>query len=443
MKAILAFILFISVLVPGYTCLAADQDSAAADKVPDNVVVGRITESLEGKFKMLLGDKAFTNLGSRMGVIKGDIFTVYAKADTMRTDPIGKCAVVEIYETRSVCQIIEMRREIGKDVITLPKLTYDDALLFPGIFTLLSKIVEPYPPEKKIKIYGWEIFDEKYNVTEFSQKIRKEMFKIGSQKPRLQPASRLISGALASYLPGEYDEYTKNIEDYLRKDNIDVIVSGTYKIVGDKIQISYYKVDKNYEDIVVDTVVPAQPYSAMAAKIVVPYQARKKEQIVKCDIVFKPVQYKAQSRDERNTILADETRGNPILESTLKRSEFNILIPVNFTVVIDGNPVKFDKFTEFSVPLTTGEHTITASYSKGLFMNDAFLMTLPDSNAVKKTMIISVENPDDIIIEVTANPLPKRDNLVFNVYRKSSRTSTVVKPVLKRETTTPIEVFKD
>jgi hypothetical protein len=439
MKAILAFILCLSVLVPGYSCLAAEPEYV----VTGNLIAGNIMDSLEGKFKMLIGDKTFTNLGSKMGVIKGDIFTVYAKTDTTFSDPVGKCAVVQIYDTRSVCQVIEMTREIGKDTATIAKLAYDDALLYPGVFTLLSKIVEPYPPEKKVKVYVYQIFDEKNNITEFSQKVRKEIIKVFSQKKRMEPASRLISVALGAYLPGEYDEHNKTIEEYLRKDNIDVIISGTYKMVGDKIQISYYKIDKTYEDIVVDSVVPAQPYTAMAAKVVVPYQERKKEQIVKCDIIFKPILFRAQSRDERNKILSDETRGDPRLEYTLKRSEFNIMGPVNITVTVDGNAIKLDKFLEFSVPLTTGEHTITVSYSKGLYMNDTFLMPLPASNAVKKTVIINVDNPEDLVMEIEGNPLPKRENIVFHVYRKSTLTTTIVKPVLKRETRTPVEVFKD
>ncbi|MBP1748241.1 MAG: hypothetical protein H6Q52_780 [Deltaproteobacteria bacterium] len=434
MKAILAFIICISVFLPGYNCMAADADG---------LITGQITDSLDGKFKMLTGDKAFTNLGSKMGVIKGDIFTVYAQADVLKTDPIGKCAVVQIYETRSVCEIIEMNREIGKDLITLKKVAYDDALLYPSIFTLLSKVVEPYSPEKKVKVYIYQIFDENHNVTEFSQKIRKEIVKVFFQKNRIVSAGKLISPALFAYLPGEYGEYNKTIEDYLRKDNIDVIISGTYKIVGDRVEISYYKIDKNHEDIVLDTVVASQPYTAMAAKVVIPYSEKKKEQIVKCDIVFKPVNYKTQSRDERNDIVTAETRGNPMLEYTLRRSEFNILVPVDFTVNIDGNPIKFDKFTEYSVPLTTGEHTITASYSKGFYFNDTFLVALPEQNMVKKSALISIDRAEDIVIEIEANPLPRRENLSFKVYRKTTRSSTIMKPVLTRETAKPIEVFKD
>lgn len=434
MKAILAFILCISVFVPGYTCLAAE---------PDGFVTGQIIDSLEGKFKMLIGDKAFTNLGSRMGVIKGDILTVYSAADKAKSDPIGRCAVVQVNDTGSICEIIEMSREIGKDAVALKKVAYDDALLYPSLFTLLSKVVEPYPPEKKIKVYIYQIFDENHNVTEFSQKVRKEMVRVFFQKKRIVSAGRLISPALSAYLPGEYDEYNKTIEDYLRKDNIDVIISGTYKVMGDKVQISYYKIDKNYEDIIVDTVVASQPYTATAAKVVIPYTEKKKEQIIKCDVIFKPVQYRTQSRDERNEIVAAETRGNPVLEYTLRRSEFNIVMPVDFTLTVDGNTVKFDKSAELSIPLTTGEHQITASYSKGFYFNDTFLVALPEQNMVRKSAIISVDRPEDIVLEIEANPLPKRENLSFNVYRKTTRSSTIVKPVLTRETAKPVEVFKD
>ncbi len=169
-----------------------------------------------------------------------------------------------------------MKQEIGKDIVTLKKIAYDDALIFPSIFTLLTKVVEPYSPEKKIKVYIYQIFDENNNVTELSQKIRKEMVKVFFQKNRIISAGKLISPALHAYLPGEYDEYNKTIEDYLQKDNIDVIISGTYKIMGDKIQISYYKIDKAHEDIVVDTIVASQPYTAMAAKVVIPYSRKRK-----------------------------------------------------------------------------------------------------------------------------------------------------------------------
>lgn len=433
MKAILAVVVCLSVLISANCVAAAEND----------LVVGQITASLEKKFKMLIGDKAFTNLGTRSGVIKGDILTVYHESDTNRVDPIGECAIVEIYELRSVCEVITMKREIGMDTVTIKKPTYDDALLFPPIFALLTKVVEPYSPEKHIVVYVHEFFDENHNITRFSEKIRKEVMKVFFQKKRMRSAGKSISPAVFAYLPGEYNEYNRAIEDYLKRDRIDVIIAGTYRTVGDKVQLSFYKIDKNWEDIALDTTITAKPYVAMAAEVTVPFKERKKEKAVVCDIVYKPVYHKTDSRDERNRIINYETQNNPILEYTLRRAEFNIVAPVDFSLSIDGNEIRFDKSHEYRLPLTTGEHVITASFKKGFYYNDTFLVALSEPNAVKKTAVLSVDKPEDLVIEIEANPLPKQENIVFKMYRKVTRSTTVVKPVLKRETFKPVETFKD
>ncbi|MHB8110131.1 MAG: hypothetical protein ACYDHW_08875 [Syntrophorhabdaceae bacterium] len=438
MKAILAAIICLSVLIPVQNCLAADPVPAGNES---NEIAGRITESLDKKFKMLLGDRVYTNLGTRVGVIKGDILTIYHDSDTLKASPIGKCAVTEIFDAASVCEIIEMKQEIGRDIVTLPKIAYDDALIFPSVFALMTKVVEPYKPEKKITVYIYDVFDENNNVTEFSQKIKAEVTRVFLQKKRIKQAGSAISPALFAYLPGDYNEHNSTIEDYLKKDKIDVIISGTYKVIGDKIQISFYKIDTAYEDIIVDTIVPFQPYTALTAKVVKPYKERRKPQIVNCDVIFKPVYHKIASRDDRDTIIASETRHNPILEYTLRRSEFNIVAPVDLIVTVDGNDIKFDRFSEFRIPLTTGEHNVTASFKKGFYYNDTFLVSLPDVN--RKSAVISVEKPEDLVLEVQANPMPNRENLVFNVYRKVSRSQSIIKPVLKREILKPVEIYKD
>lgn len=433
MKAILAAIVCLSVFISANCIAAAEND----------LVVGQITASLEKKFKMLTGDKAFTNLGTRSGVIKGDILTVYHQLDTNRVEPIGQCAIVEIYDAKSVCEIITMNREIGLDTVTIKKMTYDDALLFPPIFALLTKVVEPYSPEKKIVVYVHEFFDENHNVTRFSEKIKREVNKVFFQKKRMMSAGKAISPAVFAYLPGEYNEYNRTIEDYLKRDRIDVIIAGTYKIVGDKVQLSFYKIDRNWEDIALDTTITAKPYAAMAAEVTVPYRERKKEKTVACEVVYKPVYHKTESRDERNRIIDYETQNNPILEYTLRRAEFNIVAPVDFLVRIDGNEIRFDKSHEYRIPLTTGDHEITASFRKGFYYNDTFLVALSEPSVVKKTAILSVDKPEDLVIEIEANPLPRRENIVFKMYRKVTRSTTVVKPVLKRETLKPVETFKD
>ncbi len=441
MKTITAVIICISVLI-SVNCLAANEK-----KIPvstNDTTVGQVIGNLDNKFKIMLGDKAITNLGKKSGIIKGDILTIYGKNDVNMIDPVGRCAVIETYDSTCICQIIKMTREIGMDIVTIKKLKYNDANLLPSVFALLTKIVEPYPPEKEIKVYIYDVFDENNNVTKFSERVKDELKKVFFQKKRMKYAGKAISPALFAYLPGEYNEHNSTIEDYLRKDQIDVIISGTYKLKGDKIELSFYKIDKNWEDLALDTMIPAEQYKEMMASVILPFKERRKEKTVNCKIIYKPVYHKTISKDERNDIINYEAKDNPILEYTLRKAEFNIVVPMDFMVIMDKNVIKFDKQKEFDMPLSTGNHTISAAFKKGFYYNDTFLVALTDQDKiVQKSAILTIDRPEDLVIEIDANPLPRKENIVFKVYRKTTRSATMMKPVLTRETLKPVEVFKD
>lgn len=441
MKTITAVILCISVLI-SVNCLAANEKNIPVST--NDTTVGQIIGNLDNKFKIMLGDKAITNLGKRSGVIKGDILTIYGKNDTNMIDPVGRCAVVETFDSTCICEIIKITREIGMDIVTIKKLKYNDANLLPPVFALLTKIVEPYSPEKEIKVYIYDVFDENNNVTKFSEKVKGELKKVFFQKKRMVSAGKAISPALFAYLPGEYNEYNSTIEDYLKKDQVDVIISGTYKVKGENIELSFYKIDKNWEDMALDTTIPGKQYAQLVSSVTVPYSERKKEKTVNCRIIFKPVYHKTISRDERNNIIDYETKGNPILEYTLRRAEFNIVVPMDFLVEIDKNIIRFDKQKEIDIPLSTGNHSISAAFKKGFYYNDTFLVALSDQDKiVQKSAIVTIDRPEDLVIEIEANPLPRKENIVFKVYRKTTRSATMIKPVLTRETLKPVEAFKD
>lgn len=446
MKTITAVIICISIFI-SVNCLAAGEKSLPINT--NDTTIGQIIGNLDNKFKILLGDKAITNLGKKSGIIKGDILSIYDKKDTNMMESIGRCAVVDVYDLKSVCEVIKMKREIGIENVTIARLKYKDANLLPPVFALLSKIVEPYPPEKEIRVYIYDVFDENNNVTKFSEKVKTELRNIFFQKKRIKSAGRSISPALFAYLPGEYSEYNKEIEEYLEKDQVDVIISGTYKIKEDKekgkrIELSFYKIDKNWEDLAVDTTIPAEPYTQLISAVTVPFKERRKEKTVNCRVIYKPIYHKTISRDERNDIISYETKNNPILEYTLRRAEFNIITPTDFTVSINKNEFKFDKQREHLIPLSTGSHTVKASFKKGFYYNDTFLVALSElEQVVHKEAIITIDRPEDLVIEIEANPLPRKENITFKVYRKSTRSATSLKPVLQREILKPVETFKD
>ncbi len=142
------------------------------------------------------------------------------------------------------------------------------------------------------------------------------------------------------------------IEDFIRKDNIDVIITGSYKVRNGKIEISLYKVDKNWEDIIVDTTVDSVPYSDLISSVTVPYKSMRKEQNAVCNILFKPVHYKATVKEERNDIIVIESKKDPFLEYSLKRIDFNIISPVEFKLKIDNTDIGFEKSKEYELALT-------------------------------------------------------------------------------------------
>jgi hypothetical protein len=429
MKTITVVFLCLAILF-SVDCLAKELDR------------GQIIDNLDHKVKILTGDKAITNLGKKNGVIKGDIFSIYKTTDTDYLDSIGKCAVTNIYETTSVCEIFKMNNEIGKDTVVIDKLTSNDSNLFPAIFQLLTKVVEPYEPQREITVYVHSIYDEQNNITKFSEKLQKEIKKIFFQKKRIKPAGTNVSQALFAYLPGEYAESNQVIEGYLKKDNIDVLIAGTYKIKGDKIELSLYKVDRNWEDIAVDTTLSATTYADLSSSVVTSYKQLRKEKNVVCDILYKPIHYKASVRDERNNIINFESKDNPFTEYSLRRTDFNIISPVDFSLIVDNNEIDFVKSNEHKISITTGRHEITAIFKKGFYFNDSLLLTA--DNEVRKNVVLILDNPGDIKIEITANPVPGRENIDFKIYKKADISRPDFKQVLlQKNNIKTVETFKD
>jgi hypothetical protein len=404
---------------------------------------GQIIGNLDQKVKIITGDKAITNLGKKSGVIKGDILTIYKTNDKDFLDPIGKCALINVYDVTSVCEIIKINsNEIGKDIVVTEKLSINDPSLLPVIFQLLTKIVEPYEPQKEIRVYIHSIFDEQNNVTKFSEQLQKEIRKVFFQKKRIKPAGTSVSQSLFAYLPSEYAASNQIIEDYLKKDNIDVIVTGTYRIKGDKIELSLYKVDRNREDIAVDTTLNAAAYADLTSSVITSYKPIRKEKNIVCDILYKPVHYKASVRDERNSIIDFESKNNPFLEYNMRRVDFNIISPVDFKLIVDNNEISFEKANEYQLSMNTGRHEITAIFKKGFYFNDSLLFTI--ENEVKKNIVLILDNPNDIKIEITANPVPGRENIDFKIYKKADISRPDFKQVLlQKNNIKTVETFKD
>lgn len=407
-----------------------------------NQVVGRIVDNLDQKVRIINGDKAVTNLGMNNGLIKGDILSVYETSDANRLNVVGKCAVVDVYESKSICEVVKMySNEIGRDNVVIDKISINDSNLYPVIFQLLTKIVEPYEPYKGISVYVHSIINEQNNVTKFSENLRKEIEKVFSQKKRIKLIDN-ASPAFFAYLPNEYAESKKDIEHCLKRDNIDVLIAGVYAIRGDKILLNLYVVDKNHEDIVLDTTFNAATYNESISTVVGTYRPVKKEKAIVSEIVYKPVQKRIMARNERNFIIEAEAKNDPFFEYDIGRTNFNIISPVEFKMIIDNNEINFEKSRIQHIPMTTGKHEITAKFKKGYYYNDSLLLV--NDTEVEKQIVVILDNPDNIRIEVTADALPGNEKIDFEIFKKLDKTRPDFKPVLPQKNDVKIiETFKD
>ncbi len=207
-------------------------------------------------------------------------------------------------------------------------------------------------------------------------------------------------------------------------------------------EIIYYKVDKSFEDLEIDSIVSSAPYGDRLGAVTAAYVPLKKEQNALCQVVYKPVYQRANVRDERSYIIEEESKNNPFMEYNLKRIGFNIVSPVEFQLQIDKDVMDFEKKSEQELVLPTGRHEITASFRKGYYSNDSLLYTA--ETVVKKSIILNIEKADDmVVLNVNVNPLPGRDNIEFVITKKDIKAKPTLKHIRKEESVRRVETYTD
>lgn len=407
-------------------------------------IKGNIISNLDKKLKIVYGDKAVITLGSNHGVIKGDIINITRPVDISLANPIGQCAVQKTFESTSICEVFKMTQEIENgQVVFMRKLEFNDPKLFPDVFRMLHNLVEPYAPYKDISIYVYNIFDENRNITKFSELLKEEVKFVFSQKKRIKFISDDVGRIFAAYSPNELSEKNKVIEGYMKKDNIDALITGHYEVKGEKVFITLYKVDNNWDVVKRQGSINGTSYGDLLTAVTVPYSPMKKEQNVICNVVYKPVRHKPL-KTEKQEYIVNVAQDDPFLLYSLGRVDFNVVSPVEFKLKIDNDILDFEKQNEYRLLLQTGKHEITASFKTGFYYNETLMFTSPDEcKGCKKSVVLQLDKDAEVNIEVIANPLYGRESLDFNIYTKVVTSRPILKPISKTEKIVPVETFKD
>ena len=410
----------------------------------EDYIKGKIVSNLDKKMKIVYGDKAIITLGSNHGVIKGDIMNIARPADVYLADPVGQCAVQKTFSSTSICEVIKMTQEIESgQVVFMKKLEFNDPRLFPDIFRLLQNLVEPYAPYKDISIYVFNIFDENRNITKFSESLKDEIKYIFSQKKRIKFVSDDVGKIFTAYSPNELSEKNKVLEGYMKKDNIDALITGQYEIRDGKVLITLYKIDSNWGVAKRQGSIDGTSYGNLLTTVTVPYAPAKKEQNVICNFIYKPVRHKPL-KNEKHEYIVSTAQNDPFLLYSLERVDFNVVGPVEFKLKVDNDVLDFEKENGYRILLRTGKHEITASFKMGFYFNETLMFTSPNEcKGCRKNVVLQLDKDNEINVEVIADPLYDREKIDFNVYTKVVTNRPVLKPISIKEKIVPVETFKD
>jgi len=413
----------------------------AAQTVTGEIVTAII---LQERIHLTVGDKAITNLGSKDGIVKGDILLVTSRQDVLKEKPIGQCAVTSVDSKTSICEIITANMEIPRgSTVSLPVVYYTMDKLFPAVFKVLTKSVDPFPSYEKVKISIYDFFDNNNNITKFSDRIKQETKDVFIQKKRVQLVEpKTVKKDFFLYPEDIKNSYGLRAE-VMETLGVDVFITGSYSIMNDVMTVVFFKFDKNFNDEKITFQMPLNSSEiASANEITAPFKPLPKKEYIACTVALKEQQYVPQ-KEEKRDIIGHEAGNDVFKINDLRRTNFNIISPVEILFKVNDQNVNFSGKNEAPVLLTKGTHKLSASFKRGYFFNTRDPRLYVSDKLIEKEVILSIEKDASLYIDVSLNPAFNGDNVDFKIFDVSVKKTQLLKTIIKTEASKTIEFFKD
>jgi len=417
------------------------------------IIKSTIIGTKDNKLYVATDEEIIINAGKNLGIIKGDTLSIYKKQDRPQmVDEIGKCVVVKINENVSVCQIIKSRIEAGKgDFVLLKRLTYSEPQLFPLIYTALNEIVAPYENYRQIKIYLDNIYDEKNNITEFSNVIKEEIYNILKEKERLSVDTAILKEYINYqdhyFYPDIDRSKQKRIYDLKKKMeqfNIDVVITGFYTIKNDNLMIKLFLVDKNWHDKSVKYFLSAKDYRDKISRVVRPYQPFKEKEFVDYRFVMNIKDYLPDVDEQREIIrLESEKELSFRYKFANSKLKFNRISPSDINVKVNNEMIRdIQKGEIYEKTLEKGLKRILVSFVPTLYDNELEIISL--KKEIKKEILVDLKDEADVYIEMFLDSTYGNESVDIKVTRKTIDEKIRLKPVKTLIEKGPtIELYRD
>lgn len=404
-------------------------------------VVGTIEPVSDERITVLVGDKAALNIGQNDGIIRGDVGFVGPDRVAVSDRMIGQCAVTTVADRSSACEVIKANREIEKgDFIFFDPVAFTDATLYPFIIDTLANIVEPYEPYRRLRVCVYGMFNSENATTGLSEEMEKEFRKVFSQKGRIQLVTKDAMKKVVFY-PDAFPQLIDFVKGQMKGNDIDVLIIGKHSLTDDKIEVSILKLDRNGHDRTITFPLPLENrYMALNSKVILTAREPSKGENVTCRVVVKAVPH-LLNKDEKNQVVKSESGGNPLLEQSLKRLDFNVVNPVEIKVRVDDESLAPPTKGGQTLKISTGEHSIAVSFRRAYFFNETLLYTSDQEVTKQATLDLTKEN--GLVIEIGINPYSQKDAIVLSMYHPLQRQRQVLRPIRTIESEKTIDSFKD
>jgi hypothetical protein len=404
-------------------------------------LIGVVAPLSKERIAALTGDKALLNLGEKEGLTKGDIGSIALDKIQASDNVIGQCAVTKTRYQTSVCEIVKAKREVeaGNSVFFDP-VRYTDATFFPFAIRTLSTVVDPYEPHKRLTVCVYGVFDENNAVSAFSDEIATELRRIFAQKKRIKLVNKQFLNNLVFY-PDSDEKVIDFVKDAMKKSSVHALIMGKYSLSGNKINIMIRNVDANGHDATMQFSLPLEPrYRTALSTVVLPPREPSTIERSIINVVVKSTTYQPL-KDEKPHLITREAAGNPFVEQSMKRTEFNLISPVDVKVRVDNEVLTPAPDQKYPISLSKGVHRLVASFKRGDFFNESLLHTSQEE--ITKEALLDLSKQNETVIEVRLNPLFHVEPISLNVYHQATRQRHVIKPIYRVESQKTVEIFKD
>jgi len=424
----------------------------ASRSFSEELIKGAIITTPQNVLSVGTGEKIVINLGKKDGVIIGDILNLVESDDDILIGNIGKCAVIKTEDSTSVCEVIKLSAEVGKgDYVYINRLEYSDPQIDPIAFMLLNEVIAPYEPQKNIRVYLHDIYDEKKNTTKLSELIKGEIAFIFQQKKRVAVDTTSLKGYINypdHYFNTDTDKPKNKSVDILKNSmkrfNIDVAITGVYTKKDDIIKLKLYIVDRKWQDRTMNTILNAKNYLNALTETIIPYEPFKEKELVKYSFMLYEKDF-LPDKDEQRAIIKHESQKELKFKYKFEdgKLRFNRINPGDLTLKVNREDIGgIQKEVELEKYFEKGIKRIFVSFVPTLSHNEDEIMQL--KKEIKKEIILDLKNEDNISIEMRLDATYEKEKIDIKIVRKNIKEPIVLKSVATETDRKPaIELYRD